>query len=362
MLTNEEIENVKTRAKEVVSLLKTEQLDLERVELEGKLADPTIWNDTELAQNLSQRLSRINQRFEIKEKIKDYLENLVISHELSDEESEADYINRLNNIFENQENESLFSGEFDNEDCFLSIQSGAGGVDAQDWAAMLMAMYQTYSKNQGFDYSTINLSLNPEGGVKSCMLEIRGEHAFGLFKEEAGVHRLIRISPFNSGGTRETSFALVEVLPSSIENSTVQVELNEKDLKWEVSTSQGAGGQSVNTTYSAVKLTHIPSGLTVSCQNERSQIQNRAQALKILKSRLLSLEIQKQKELKDELRGDFKSPEWGSQIRTYTLHPYKLVKDHRSNWESSDPLKILEQGDLTPIILSVKKSKINHQS
>jgi peptide chain release factor 2 len=358
MLTSEEFLKLKQDGIEYLNLLKIEEILTEKEKLEQEFTKNDIWNQPELANQLSKKLARLNQKIEIKNKFEELVENLEISLEIKDEISSLGIEKKLKSFLSNLEQQALFTSEFDDEDCFLSIQSGAGGVDAQDWAAMLLSMYQTFSKNQGLDYSTVSLSLNSEGGVKNCMLEITGNQAFGLFKEEAGVHRLIRISPFNSGGTRETSFALVEVLPASVENSQIEVEINEKDIRWEVSTSQGAGGQSVNTTYSAVKLIHEPTGITVSCQNERSQIQNRAQALKVLKSRLLSLEIQKRQDLKSDLKGDFKSPEWGSQIRSYTLHPYKLVKDHRSGWETTNPNQILEDGELLPVIFSVKKSRL----
>ena len=357
MIQNNELLTLQTRGDQILESLNLPDLEMQKIEIQNQLNQPDIWDDPENAGKLNQKLTRLNEKLNLPIQFQDKIENLNISLELDDINSTQKLYDEIQKFIEDLENATLFNGEFDTEDCFLSVQSGAGGVDAQDWAAMLMSMYQAFCKKQGFDYATISLSLNPEGGVKNALLEIKGNNAFGLLKEEVGVHRLVRLSPFNSGQTRETSFALVEVLPASVENGTVEVKIDEKDLRWEVSTSQGAGGQSVNTTYSAVKVIHEPSGITVSCQNERSQMQNRAQALKVLKSRLYALEVQKRQDLKSEIKGDFKSPEWGSQIRNYVLHPYKLVKDTRSGWETTNPENVIDYGDLMPIIMSVKRSK-----
>jgi len=208
-----------------------------------------------------------------------------------------------------------------------------------------------------WEVNLISLSNGEEGGVKSATIEVRGLQSYGYLKEEAGVHRLVRISPFNSGGTRETSFALVEVIPDNVIDEVEAFEIKEEDLKWDTFMAGGKGGQSVNTTYSAVRVTHLPTKIVVVCQNERNQIQNRQIALKHLKNKLAVLEVQKHQELKKELRGEFHSPEWGSQIRNYVLHPYKLVKDTRSGFETTNVDKILEQGELLEIIWSVKKAK-----
>ncbi len=357
MITIEELKVLQNRGLEILRSLNQGELASQKKALEIELSDPNIWDDPEKAGRLNQKMARINESLALPNQFKDKIENLTISIELEDIKASQSLYDEIQKFIENIENETLFTGEFDTEDCFLSIQSGAGGVDAQDWAAMILSMYQAFCKRQNWDYTTVSISLNPEGGVKNALLEIKGNHAFGLLKEEVGVHRLVRLSPFNSGQTRETSFALVEILPASVENGTIEVKIDDKELRWETSMSQGAGGQSVNTTYSAIKLIHIPSGITVSCQNERSQMQNRAQALKIMKSRLYALEVQKRQDLKSEIKGDFKSPEWGSQIRNYVLHPYKLVKDTRSGWESSHPENVIDYGDLMPIIMSVKRAR-----
>lgn len=242
---------------------------------------------------------------------------------------------------------TFFNEKYDDHDAIVAIHGGAGGLDAQDWAAILLRMYLRFSEKKGFKTILIEQNRNPEGGIKSAIFEVRGPCAYGYLKSEAGVHRLIRLSPFNPAHTRETSFALVEILP--ILETQEELTLDPKDLKIEAKTASGHGGQSVNTTYSAVRITHIPTGLTVSIQNERSQTQNKEQALKILKAKLKKLEDEKQLAQKLELRGEFKSAEWGNQIRSYTMHPYQLVKDHRTGFETSNIDAILN-GELDEFV------------
>lgn len=242
---------------------------------------------------------------------------------------------------------TFFSDKYDDHDAIVSIHSGAGGLDAQDWAEILLRMYLRFCEKRGFKTSLIDNNRNPEGGIKSATFEVKGDYAYGYLQSEAGVHRLIRLSPFNPAHTRETSFALVEVLP--ILQQEEEIKLDPKDLKIEAKTASGHGGQSVNTTYSAIRITHIPTGLTVSIQNERSQTQNKEQALKILTAKLKKLEEEKAIEKKLELRGEFKSAEWGNQIRSYTMHPYQLVKDHRSDYETSDINSVLD-GNLDDLV------------
>ena len=215
-------------------------------------------------------------------------------------------------------------------------------------------MYQAFAKKQGWVSELTYLSAGEEGGVKTATLKIKGQFAFGLLKEEAGVHRLIRLSPFNAGHTRETSFAMVEVLPEGLDEE-VEIDLEEKDLRWDYFMSSGKGGQSVNTTYSAVRVVHLPTGISVTCQNERSQQQNKLQALKYLKNKLAILKLKEQQQLKEELRGDWQSPEWGSQIRSYVMHPYKLVKDHRSGCETQDVEGVLAGEGLLDFIWAMKR-------
>jgi peptide chain release factor 2 len=242
---------------------------------------------------------------------------------------------------------ALLSKKYDDHHAIFSIHSGAGGVDAQDWASMLLRMFLRYAEKQGFSTEILELAKGEQGGVKTAVVEVKGPYAYGLFKSEAGVHRLVRLSPFNPAHTRETSFALLELLP--ILEDKEELKIDEKDLKIEANTASGHGGQSVNTTYSAIRITHIPTGLKVSIQNERSQHQNRQVAMKILMAKLKTLEEEKLQKEKLELRGEFKSAEWGNQIRSYVIHPYKLVKDHRTGFESTNPDSILD-GELTEFV------------
>lgn len=254
--------------------------------------------------------------------------------------------------FEKLEFKALLSGKYDKNDAIIEIHSGAGGVDAQDWAQMLLRMYLRWAEKNKYATKVVEESKGAEAGIKSATIEISGAYVYGYMQGEAGVHRLVRLSPFNSDNLRQTSFALVEVLPV-IEEIT-EVKINPEDLVIDTYRSSGAGGQHVNTTDSAVRITHKPTGTVVTCQSERSQIQNRERAMRVLKARLHKLFLEKQQEEKQKLRGGHKSAEWGSQIRSYVLHPYKMVKDHRTKQETSDAEKVLD-GELQDFIDSFLK-------
>jgi peptide chain release factor 2 len=328
----------------------------DRDNLQKSLENEEIWNDPHQAGRLNQQLSIVEGKIESIDIYRSFLADIQVAFDMGDEAEFDAITQKITKVYEHLQNQNFLNGKFDQNNAILSIHAGAGGVDAMDFAAMLASMYQAFCKREGFDYEIISISPGEEGGLKSISIEISGKHAYGYLKEEVGVHRLVRISPFNSGKTRETSFGLVEVIPADLE-SEINIEVGEKDIRWDFYQASGKGGQSVNTTYSAVRLVHIPTGITVTCQNERSQTQNKAQAMKYLKNKLVALELKKQKDLENELKGAFVSAEWGSQIRNYVLHPYKLVKDVRSGWETNDVNRILEEGDLMPIIWSVKKGK-----
>ena len=258
-----------------------------------------------------------------------------------------DKISAIEKELDKLEFKLLFSGEYDRSDAILTIHSGAGGVDAQDWAEMLLRMYLRFAEKNNFKAKIADETRGQEAGIKSVTVEISGLYAYGNLKSEGGVHRLVRLSPFNSDNLRQTSFALVEVLP--VIEDIEQVAINPQDLRVDVYRSSGAGGQSVNTTDSAVRITHIPTGIVASCQNERSQMQNREQAMKILKAKIHQKYLDEQAKEKAKLRGESVSAEWGSQIRSYVLHPYKLVKDHRTKYETVNAEKVLE-GNLEEFI------------
>jgi peptide chain release factor 2 len=252
----------------------------------------------------------------------------------------------------------LLAGPYDREDAICAIHAGTGGTDAQDWAGMLLRMYMRFCERRGWKVRILDRSVGQEAGIKSATFEVQGQYAFGYLKAEAGVHRLVRISPFDAEAMRHTSFALVEALP--VMEDVQEIVIDPKDLRIDTFMSSGHGGQSVNTTYSAVRIVHLPTKITVTCQNERSQTQNKETALKILKARLHQLSLAKQEEEKQLLRGEYTEAAWGNQIRSYVLQPYKLVKDHRTKFESRDPQKVLD-GALDPFVEAWLRAKASEK-
>lgn len=253
---------------------------------------------------------------------------------------------------------TLLGGDYDGASALLTIRSGAGGVDAQDWAEMLMRMYLRYAEKHGFRTSILDETRGGEAGIKSVTIEVAGAYAYGYLRGEAGIHRLVRLSPFNANSLRQTSFASVEIMPV-IENDDTAIVIKPEELRIDTYRSSGAGGQNVNKTESAVRITHLATNTVVTCQTERSQLQNREQAMKLLRSKLLQQKLEMQAEEKRKLRGEFKSAEWGNQIRSYVLHPYTLVKDHRTDTETSDTAKVLD-GSLDLFIESTLRYLQSH--
>jgi len=249
----------------------------------------------------------------------------------------------------------MLSGEYDDHDALLSIYAGAGGTDAQDWVEMLLRMYLRWAERRGFATDILELLEGEEAGIKTVTVEIRGEYAYGYARPEAGVHRLVRLSPFDAAHRRHTSFALVEVAP--VVDDTIELDIDPNDLRIDIFRSGGHGGQSVNTTDSAVRITHLPTGITASCQNERSQLRNKEIAMRVLRSRLYELEKRKQEEERARLRGEHVSAEWGNQIRSYVLHPYNLVKDLRTDYETGSTGAVLD-GEIDPFIDEYLRSRM----
>lgn len=316
------------------------------LELEDKMQEEGFWNDNEYAQRITQEHSNLKTSFDFWNTLQNDIQELEKLIDQNQDESEEtigflqEQLQQLETSYQKNRFLLLMSHKHDELNAIVSIHAGAGGVDAQDWAEILLRMYLRYADARGLKATVIDQSRGEQGGIKSATVEINGPYAYGMFKSEAGVHRLVRQSPFNQAHTRETSFALLEIIPV-LTNDRV-ITLNQEDLKIEATTSSGHGGQSVNTTYSAIRITHIPTGIKVSIQNERSQHQNKELALKILSGKLQLLEEERQEAQRKELRGEFKSAEWGNQIRSYVLHPYKLVKDHRTDYEETDPDKVLD--------------------
>jgi len=317
--------------------------------LEKEMNAGDFWNDPKKAQVISQDYQNIKTEIEKWENIKKQSQDL-LELSTSGDDSLRDEIEvqteSLSKVFEQYESFLLLDGPYDSENALVTLHAGSGGTEAQDWTAMLLRMISRFCEKQNFKVEILDESRGQEAGYKSITLRVSGRYAFGYLKSEHGVHRLVRISPFDAEKMRHTSFSLIEVLPEL--DDKVEVNIDPKDLRIDTFMSGGKGGQSVNTTYSAVRIVHIPTGISVSCQNERSQTQNKEMAMKILKSKLFRLEEEKRAKEHAELRGEYKSAEWGNQIRSYVLHPYHLVKDHRTGFESTDPEGVLE-GDLLPL-------------
>jgi peptide chain release factor 2 len=356
---NHEVRELLNEVDKVINDKKYTKLQNRLLNLEAELTDSEIWLHPEKVSRINQELKILNTKLN-KVKVLEGLRNdWMTAFQLKLDEEQVAIQPKIQEVYEDVKHADYFNGPLDHHNAVISIHAGAGGTDAQDWASMVMSMYQSFCKNQKFSCKIINISSGSETGIKSATLEIEGENSYGIFKEEAGVHRLVRISPFNSGKTRETSFALVEVIPADLLLLINDFEIKEEDIDWDYYMASGKGGQSVNTTYSAVRLTHKPTGIVITCQNERSQQQNKQMAIKYLKNKLALKKIEEEKELKDKLRGEIHSPEWGNQVRNYILHPYKLVKDVRSGFESSDVEDVINYGNILPIIWSVKEARLN---
>lgn len=320
-------------------------------DLEAKMSAPDFWNDMESAQKTAQKLAPLKKTLEGIKALETLWQDAQAAYELSEED--ADYLEECSGLLEEltakldqMEIQVLFSDAYDNGNAIISLHPGAGGTESQDWTEMLLRMYVRWGERQGFSVETLDYLPGDEAGVKSVTLLIKGDKAYGYLKAEKGIHRLVRISPFDSSGRRHTSFAAVDVLPELDDGSENDIVLNPDELKVDTYRSGGAGGQHVNKTDSAVRITHIPTGIVVQCQSERSQISNRASAERILKAKLLDLKRQEQEQALASLRGDQQDIGWGSQIRSYVFHPYSMVKDHRTKFETGNVQAVMD-GDIT---------------
>ncbi len=332
--------------KALKSHLNLEQKQQRILELEEKMQASDFWSDNETAQQVSQEYNQLKEFASFWESIENNISELqgLLTSNTDESEETTQYLHKQVADLEHSYHQNrlivLMSKKYDDHNAIFSLHAGAGGTDAQDWAEILLRQFLRYCEKKNLKTEIIDQSKGGEAGIKSVTVQVHGPYAYGLLKSEAGVHRLVRLSPFNPAHTRETSFALLELIPQLEEQEAVA--LDPKDLEIEATTASGHGGQSVNTTYSAIRITHKPTGIKVSIQNERSQHQNKELAMKILRARVQAVEDEKTAAEKKELRGEFKSAEWGNQIRSYVLHPYKLVKDHRTNYEETDPDKVLD--------------------
>lgn len=341
-------------------------LDTKRTEikaLEEKMTEPSFWDDQNAAQKVINESNALKHNVELFEEVEETLENLEVSYELVKEEDDQELYEELNEQLQtfmktinDFELEMLLSEPYDANNAILELHPGAGGTESQDFASMLLRLYQRWGEEKGYSVETLDYQPGEEAGVKSVTLLIKGHNAYGYLKTEKGVHRLVRISPFDSSGRRHTSFVSCDVTPEMTDD--VDIEILQEDIKIDTYRASGAGGQHVNKTDSAVRLTHIPTNIIVTCQTERSQIKNRETAMKMLKSKLYQLEIEKQEQELASIRGEQKEIGWGSQIRSYVFHPYSMVKDHRTNIDVGNTQAVMD-GDIDVFIDAYLRSQMN---
>lgn len=355
-----QVKNLKERIIDIGKSLDIINLEKELLNLEKQTKEQEFWNDTENSTKILSTITNIKKKTINYRNIENEVNTIAEMLELLSEESDIDLENELSKNISELENKiddleisTLLSEKYDENNAIITIHPGAGGTEAQDWAEMIYRMYTRWANDNGFKIEEIDYLDGEEAGLKSVTFLVQGSYAYGYLKSEHGVHRLVRISPFDSGGRRHTSFASVEVLPEIKDDNEVYI--NPDDIKMDVYRASGAGGQHINKTSSAVRLTHIPTGIIVACQTERSQFQNRDTAMKMLKSKLLSLKEKNNKETIDDLKGIQMDIAWGSQIRSYVFCPYTLVKDHRTDYEVGDVQGVMD-GNLNGFIFSYLKS------
>lgn len=344
-----------------MNLFDISSLKIKLQTLENQTIDTSFWEDLENSNKVLVELKSIKNKIDNFEKVEKELNNLIEISELLnieyDEELALDIIKntkKLEKMYEKLELETLLNGKYDSNNCIVTIHPGAGGTESQDWAEMLYRMYTRWATKNNYQIKELDFLEGDEAGIKSVTFEIIGENAYGYMRSETGVHRLVRISPFDSGGRRHTSFASVEVLPEITED--IEININNDDLRIDTYRASGAGGQHINKTSSAVRITHIPTNIVVACQSERSQIQNRETAMKMLKSKLFDLKEQEHKDKIEDLKGEQREIAWGSQIRSYVFCPYTMVKDHRTNYEVGNVQSVMD-GEINEFMKSFLKNK-----
>lgn len=329
----------------------------ELARLEQEIERPGFWNDPAGAQRVMKTAASLRGELEFWNSLQRQIRDLTELAQMGDESLRAELegdLTRIETELKKRSFAAMFSGPYDRDDAILAIHAGAGGTDSQDWAEMLQRMYLRWAEARGFETEILDFTPGEEAGIKSVTIAVNGEYAFGYLRSEKGVHRLVRLSPFDAAHRRHTSFALVEVLPQ-VSMEEAEIEINPADVKMDVFRSSGAGGQNVQKNATAVRLTHLPTGIVVTCQNERSQTQNREFAMRILRARLLELKHAEREEERAILRGEYTKAEWGSQIRSYVLHPYQMVKDHRTDYQVGSAQSVLD-GDLDGFMEAYLKS------
>ena len=337
-----------------------DKLKREIEELEQKSAAPGFWDDVDQSQKIVAYTGKLKNKIETYDGVLASYDDISVLIDMADEEGDLSYVEEITALIDNLEKtvaslrlQTLLIGEYDRNNAILTFHSGAGGTEAMDWVSMLVRMYTRWAEHHGFAVKVLDFLDGEEAGLKTAVLLIEGEYAYGYLRSESGIHRLVRVSPFNAAGKRQTSFASVEVMPEISDD--IDIEIREEDIKMDVFRSSGAGGQHINKTSSAVRLTHIPTGIVVACQNERSQFQNREQAMKMLKSKLLEIKEREHLEKIDDIKGVQKENAWGSQIRSYVFMPYTLVKDTRTSFETGNIAAVMD-GDLDGFINAYLKA------
>lgn len=348
-----------SQMEELIDSFNIEKKNVRIQEIELTMEENGFWDDVKKSQELMKELKQLKNSVDTIKELKDEYEDVGVLIDMGNEEEDLSILSEVEETlkqfkdnFERIKIETLLSGEYDKCNAIVKINAGAGGTESCDWASMLFRMYSRWAESHGYKMEVLDFLDGDEAGIKSITFQVTGENAFGYMKSEKGVHRLVRISPFNAAGKRQTSFASCDVMPDIEEN--LDVEINDDEIRIDTYRSSGAGGQHINKTSSAIRITHIPTGIVVQCQNERSQLQNKDRAMKMLKSKLYVLKKQEEEEKRSGIRGEVKEIGWGNQIRSYVMQPYTMVKDHRTNEEIADVNKVMD-GYIDPFINSYLK-------